>query len=60
MIEISTDTDDIPQWCLCRRCYVWNTRFQHLTFSHTYFILSSEINAYQKQIKVKSITSKMI
>ena len=27
---------------------------------HFYFILSSEINAYQKQIKVISITSEMI
>ena len=27
---------------------------------HFYFILSSEINAYQKQIKVISVTSEMI
>ena len=34
--------------------------FQHNLINVSYFILSSEINAYQKQIKVISITSKMI
>ena len=33
---------------------------KHVLKLHVYFILSSEIYAYQKQIKVISITSEMI
>ena len=37
-----------------------NVNAQPFDFRYIYLILSSEINAYQKQIKVISITSEMI
>ena len=40
--------------------YHFNSDIRNFIRQIIYFILSSEINAYQKQIKVISITSEMI